>query len=94
MRRHPARCAAHFSYRRHVRSYGVAWCRISTLCSVYTPRWYFTQNMTAKIDEILLIEMVREYECLYNTNSKHYRDQNMRGEAWEVIAREIGTTGE
>ncbi|XP_050309508.1 uncharacterized protein LOC126745612 [Anthonomus grandis grandis] len=45
--------------------------------------------MAAKIDEILLIELVRKHECLYNMNSKHYRDQNMIGEAWEEIAQEI-----
>ncbi|KAK9739058.1 Alcohol dehydrogenase transcription factor Myb/SANT-like [Popillia japonica] len=45
-------------------------------------------RMAAKIDEVLLIELVRKHECLYNMNNKHYRDQNMRGEAWEEIAQD------
>lgn len=49
--------------------------------------------MAAKIDEIMLIEMVRQHECLYNMKSKHYRDQNMRGEAWEEIAEKMGLAG-
>lgn len=49
--------------------------------------------MAAKIDKILLVELVWKHECLYNMKSKHYRDQNMRGEAWEEIAEEMGTAG-
>lgn len=49
--------------------------------------------MPAKIDKIMLIEMVRQHECLYNMKSKHYRDQNMRGEAWEEIAEKMGLAG-
>lgn len=46
-----------------------------------------------KIDEMLLIEKVREHECLYSMRSKHYRDNNMRREAWDEIADEMYTTG-
>ncbi|KAB0800405.1 hypothetical protein PPYR_06145 [Photinus pyralis] len=40
----------------------------------------------------LLIEKVRRYEFLYNQHSSHYRDQNMRQEAWEEIARELNSS--
>lgn len=44
------------------------------------------------MDEIL-IEKVRLHECLYNTRSYNYRDQNMRNQAWEEIAQELGIPG-
>ena len=43
--------------------------------------------------ELLIIDHVREHPCLYNIKSKFYRDQAMRQEAWEEVAREINLAG-
>lgn len=43
--------------------------------------------------DLLIIDHVREHPCLYDMKSKFYRDQTMRQEAWEEIAREINSTG-
>ena len=43
--------------------------------------------------EIQLIELVRDHPCLYDIKSQFYRDNSMRQEAWEEIARQINSTG-
>ncbi|XP_050316202.1 uncharacterized protein LOC126750595 [Anthonomus grandis grandis] len=47
--------------------------------------------MAAMVNEIELIENVRNHECLFNVKSRHYRNQSMRQEAWEEIAKEINS---
>lgn len=40
-----------------------------------------------------LIELVKRYPILYNTNLAQYRDHTVRNNAWEEIAGEMDTPG-
>jgi hypothetical protein len=43
--------------------------------------------------EEFLIEQVKQHEVLFDINSVKYRDQHVRNEAWEEIAREMNLSG-
>jgi hypothetical protein len=45
-----------------------------------------------KLEE-LLIELEKQHEVLFDINSVKYRDQHVRNEAWEEIAREMNLSG-
>lgn len=43
--------------------------------------------------DVLLIEKVRENDCLYNLRSPDYRDANVRQTAWDKIGKELKIPG-
>ncbi|XP_050308272.1 uncharacterized protein LOC126744760 [Anthonomus grandis grandis] len=42
--------------------------------------------------EEILIETVKQHDCLYNHSSREYRDQRVRQESWEEIGRQLKIT--
>lgn len=45
------------------------------------------------MDELLLIENVREHEVLYNIGLNEYRNQDVRQAVWEEIGRLLQVPG-
>ena len=46
------------------------------------------------MDDRKLIELVRAYKCLYDSNNKNYKDAQIRDYAWKKISNEMKQPGE